>query len=712
MLSANQLNNSKNYINRELSWLEFNDRVLKEAKDKNNPLLERLKFLAIVSSNLDEFFMVRVASLKDQVNAGYTKEDPSGLTPKNQLKEISARTHRLINEAYNTFGRSLIPSLRKKGFILLDKGRISSEDYEFLRKYYYSNIYPVLTPIAVDASRPFPLILNKSLNIALLIKDEAELLFATVQVPSVLKRVIELPMKEENRRFILLEEVVALFIKELFKGKRVMFAYPYRITRNGDLTIEEEEAEDLLIEIEKSLKKRKWGEVVRLEIDGGADELLISTLKEVLEIHDKDIYRIRGPLDLSFLMDFHNLEGYHELRYPPFKPQLSELLLNSNKSIFDIIKEGDLFLHLPYDSFQPVVEFIKAAAQDPDVLAIKQTLYRVSGDSPVVKALVEAAERGKQVTVLVELRARFDEEVNIQWAKKMEKAGCHVLYGLKTLKTHAKISLVVRREAKGLWRYVHLSTGNYNDITARTYTDMGIFTCRREYGIDASAIFNHLSGLSEVPSLYKLNIAPHNLRSRIYQLIDREILNAKAGEEARIIIKVNSLVDEDIINKLYEASTAGVKVELIVRGICCLRPGIEGLSDNIKVRSIVGRYLEHSRIFYFHNNSDGEVFLSSADLMPRNLDRRVELFFPIEDTEIKERIVFILGIELRDTMKARRLNSDGSYSRVDKRGREKIDSQQYFMSLALEKWRAMCRFKNNLPVEYIINPINIHQNYN
>ncbi|KAB3531785.1 RNA degradosome polyphosphate kinase [Alkaliphilus serpentinus] len=693
---------SENYINRELSWLEFNDRVLKEAKDKNNPLFERLKFLSIVSSNLDEFFMVRVASLKDQVHAGYHKKDPSGLTPKEQLRDISIRTHKLVAEAYNTYSRSLIPKLRKKGILLLDKRSLTLEDGDYLKNYYYKYIYPVLTPMAVDSSRPFPLILNKSLNIGVLVKDSDQLLFATVQVPSVLDRIIEIPSKGEGKKFILLEEVITLFIKELFIGKRIIFAYPYRITRNTDLPIEEEEAEDLLIEIEKSLKKRKWGEAVRLEIDGAADELLIDILKNALEIHDKDIYRIRGPIDLTFMEHFYSLEGYEGLKYKPFKPQLIDALLSTNKSIFERIKEGDIFLHLPYDSFQPVVEFVKEASKDPDVLAIKQTLYRVSGDSPIVKALVEAAERGKQVTVVVELRARFDEEVNIQWAKKMEKAGCHVLYGFKNLKTHAKITLVVRREKEGICRYVHLSTGNYNDITARLYTDVGIFTAKREYGVDASKIFNFLSGFSEVPHLKKLNMAPYDLRQKLYEMIAREISFAEKGLKAKVIIKVNSLVDEEMIDKLYQASTAGVEIELIVRGICCLRPGIENLSGNIRVRSIVGRFLEHSRIFYFYNNGKEEVYFSSADLMPRNLNRRIELLFPVDSSIIKEKIIGILDIELRDTMKARLLNSDGSYKRVDKRGKEKMDSQQHFMNLAIAQGKAMCRFQNNLPLEECI----------
>ncbi|AOT71036.1 RNA degradosome polyphosphate kinase [Geosporobacter ferrireducens] len=679
---------SEYFINRELSWLEFNDRVLEEARDRKNPLFERLKFLSIVSSNLDEFFMIRVASLKDQVNAGFNRADPSGLTPKHQLKRISIRTHRMVDEQYTSFNRALMPGLKRNGIHILYREDLNGEQRTYLQGFFLEMIYPVLTPMAVDSSRPFPLILNKSLNIGTLIKDkesEEGYIFATVQVPSVLPRLIELPSEEVKKRcFVLLEEVIVMNIDKLFQGKDVICAYPYRITRNADLSIEEEEAEDLLIEIEKSLKMRKWGATIRLEVDDKMAGRLVELLKSELEIHHGDIYYINGPLDLTFLMKIYSFEDYGHLKYPENDPQIPGDLLGE-EDIFGAINKRDILLHHPYESFDPVVAFVKHAAQDPKVLAIKQTLYRVSGDSPIVKALEDAAERGKQVTVLVEVKARFDEENNIQWAKRLEKAGCHVIYGLVGLKTHCKIILVVRQEESGIKRYVHLGTGNYNDITAKFYTDIGMFTCSEYFGADVSAVFNMLSGYSEPPGWYKIETAPKGLRNRFLEMIDQESQICLSEGKGRIIAKMNSLVDKEIISALYRASAAGVKIDLAVRGICCLRTGIEGVSDNISVRSIVGRFLEHSRVFYFYNGGREDVYLSSADWMPRNLDRRVELLFPIEEKAMKDRLIAILQIILEDNVKARLLDVDGKYKKIDLRGKKHRHSQNEFCHIAHER---------------------------
>ncbi|MTI65242.1 MAG: RNA degradosome polyphosphate kinase [Firmicutes bacterium] len=671
-------NNSEYFINRELSWLEFNDRVLNESIDDDNPLFERLKFLAIVSSNLDEFFSVRVASLKDQVNAGYDKEDPAGLTPKRQLKEISKRAHTMVNEEYVYLNR-LLPELRENNIKILKINELVKEDILYLEKYFQREVYPVLTPMAVDSSRPFPLILNKSLNIGLLLEDEQEEgnIFATVQIPAILPRLVKLKNKDGNERFILLEDVVNIFIDKLFLGKNVLCSYPYRITRNADLTIHEEEAEDLLIEIEKSIKKRKWGEAIRLEVDNNMDDRLVEVLRKALEIHRGEIYYIDGPIDLTFIFKLVSKNTKKKLTYNKFMAHTPKYLTKT-KDIFKEITKGDILLHHPYESFKPVVDFIKKSAHDENVLAIKQTLYRVSGDSPIVNALAKAAELGKQVTVLVELKARFDEENNIIWAKRLEKAGCHVIYGLLGLKTHSKITLVVRKEEDRIKRYVHLSTGNYNDITAKLYTDIGLFTCNEYFGADASKVFNMLSGYSEPPELYRFYVAPLNLRERFYELIENEIENAKKGRKALIIAKMNSLVDPDIIKMLYKASSNGVRIELIVRGICCLRPGITNISDNITVRSIVGRFLEHSRIYYFYNDGREDIYLSSADWMPRNLNRRVELLFPIEDRKVKKRIIDIFSITLNDTVKTRIQKPDGKYKRVESE-RFTLNSQEFFM---------------------------------
>ena len=679
---------SEYFVNRELSWLKFDERVLSEARDKNLPLFDRLKFLSITASNLDEFFMVRVASLKDQVHAGYQKTDIAGMTAKEQLKEISVQTHELVHVQYNTFNRAILPALEKAGLHLLTgHEELTEKQKEFVDSYFEDNVYPVLTPMAMDSSRPFPLIRNKTLNIGALItkkdKKKGELLFATVQVPSVLPRVITIPSGREGTvSVILLEEIIERNIDKLFLSYDVVCAHPYRIMRNADLTIDEDEAEDLLVEIQKQLKKRQWGEVIRLEAEEKMDKRLLKILKTEFEIKDEDIFEISGPLDLTMLMKVYGLEGFDQYKTPRYTPAPVPAFCN-DQDIFSVIREGDVFLHHPYMSFDPVVNFVRQAARDPEVLAIKQTLYRVSGNSPIIAALAQAAENGKQVSVLVELKARFDEENNIVWAKKLEQAGCHVIYGLVGLKTHSKIALVVRREEDGIRRYVHLGTGNYNDSTAKLYTDCGIFTCNERIGEDATAVFNMLSGYSEPLSWNELSLAPLWLRGKFMRLIQRETKNAKAGRPAQIYAKMNSLCDAGIIAALYEASAAGVKIKLVVRGICCLKVGIPGVSENIEVRSIVGNFLEHSRIFAFWNDGDEEIYMGSADWMPRNLDRRVEILFPVLDDKLKKEVKHILKVELSDNMKAHVLKSDGNYEKIDKRGKVLVNSQAQFCEEAL-----------------------------
>ncbi len=675
----------KLYTNRELSWLMFNQRILCEARDKSIPLFERLKFLSITSSNLDEFFMVRVASLKDMVNAGYEKPDIAGMTPTKQLTVLDEEIHKLVSMQYSTYNRSLLPLLSQNGLQMIKHHeQLGKQDGQFIDKYFEENIYPVLTPMAVDSSRPFPLVRNKSLNIAALVqkKGEEELEFATVQVPSVLPRIILLPKEGDSQKVILLEEVIERNIQKLFLNYDIVCAHPFRIMRNADLTIDEDEAEDLLKEIEKQLKKRQWGEVIRLEVEDGVDKRLLKILKKELGISTQGIYEIDGPLDLTFLMKAYGLEGFEHLKEPKYEPQQVPGL-PAGCDIFEEIRKGDLLLHHPYQTFAPVVDFIRQAAKDPEVLAIKQTLYRVSGNSPIIAALAEAAENGKQVTVLVELKARFDEENNIVWAKKLEKAGCHVIYGLVGLKTHSKITLVVRREEDGIRRYVHLGTGNYNDATAKLYTDIGLFTCSELIGEDATAVFNMLSGYSEPLFWNKLALAPLWLKDKFLYLIEREKNYAKEGKQARIIAKMNSLCDKDVITALYEASAAGVKIDLIVRGICCLKVGIPGVSENITVRSIVGNFLEHSRIFYFENDENSEIYCGSADWMPRNLERRVEILFPVERPELKERIMHILQYQLQDNLKSHILQADGTYEKVDKRGKTLFGSQAAFCEEAV-----------------------------
>ena len=684
------------YENRELSWLKFDARVLNEAKDKSIPLLERLKFVSITSSNLDEFFMVRVASLKDMVHADYRKRDIAGMTASEQLDRINTATRKLVESQYNTYNRSLVPLMAANGIHIIEKyEELTAEQAAYVDRYFEEDVYPVLTPMAVDASRPFPLIRNKTLNIAALLsskkdekhKDAVE--FATVQVPGVLPRLVPIPAdtsedsgEVEGRTFILLEQIIEKNIDKLFLNYHVLCAHPYRVMRNADLPIDEDEAADLLKEIQKQLKKRQWGEVIRLEVEASVDKKLLRFLKDELKVAEEDIFQISGPIDLTFLMKMYGLSGCDSLRYEPYKPQRVPEI-EPGEDIFEAIRGGDILLHHPYETFDPVVDFIRQAASDPDVLAIKQTLYRVSGNSPIIASLAQAAENGKQVSVLVELKARFDEENNIVWAKKLEQAGCHVIYGLVGLKTHSKIALVVRREEDGIRRYVHLGTGNYNDSTAKLYTDCGIFTCNEAIGEDATAVFNMLSGYSEPLSWNELVLAPIWLRTRFMRLIARETKHAREGKPAKIVAKMNSLCDEGIIAALYEASAAGVEIELIVRGICCLKVGIPGISENIHVRSIVGNFLEHSRIFFFLNDGEEKLYMGSADWMPRNLDRRVEILFPVLDDTLKEKVKHILDVELADNTKAHVLKPDGEYEKIDRRGKVLVNSQKQFCEEAV-----------------------------
>lgn len=684
------------YYNRELSWVAFDHRVLGEAMDESIPLFERLKFLSITASNLDEFFMVRVASLKDMVNAGYIKEDIAGMIPYVQLEAVNKATHELVDKQYSVY-RSLLPLLAKNGLHVIERHEdLEQADKIFVDRYFQENVYPVLTPMAVDSSRPFPLIRNKSLNLGALVSkkseetglirkhlfsrksgSEKEYEFATVQIPSVIPRIVQLPQKDGVKRVILLEQIVERNMDKLFLNYDIECVFPFRIMRNADLSIEEEEAADLLKEIEKQLKMRQWGQAIRLEVEDGMDSRLLSIIQKELMIEEHDIYDIQGPLDLTFLMKMYGLDGFEHLKNKPYTPQPVDGI-SAETDLFDAIRERDILLHHPYETFAPVVDFIKQAAKDPNVLAIKQTLYRVSGNSPIIAALAQAAENGKQVSVLVELKARFDEENNIIWAKKLEKAGCHVIYGLVGLKTHCKITLVVRKEEEGIRRYVHLGTGNYNDQTAKLYTDLGLLTCNEAIGEDATAVFNMLSGYSEPVGWNHLALAPLWLKDKFLSLIAREKEHAKNNRPAKIIAKMNSLCDQDVIQALYEAAAEGVKIELIVRGICCLRTGVPGTNGNIRVRSIVGNFLEHARIFYFENAGKAELYLGSADWMPRNLERRVEILFPILEPELKDKVWHVLETQLNDTEKAQFLQPDCTYEKVDRSGKALYNAQEEF----------------------------------
>lgn len=668
--------NPEYFFNRELSWLKFNRRVLGEADVKSKPLLERLKFVAITSSNLDEFFMIRVAGLKHQLDSGVNKVDAAGLSVRQQLVCIAEDSHELVKMAYR-FLKNILSELEEAGVCFCDGNRLNERAREWIANFFNNTIFPVITPMAVDAGHPFPFLANRSLNLAVLLcRDQGDDHAAVIQVPAVLPRIVEVPGDGDKRQFVFLEDIIKHHCDRLFHGYTIKDVVPFRITRNADLSIDEEDAQDLLAEVEKSLRQRKRGQAVRLEIGKTSNRSLKELLVHNLNIGEQDTYEIAGPLDATCFFKFSDIAGLDHLRHTPITSQPPRELADTS-NLFEVIRERDILLHHPYESFQPVTEFVLQAALDPKVLAIKQTLYRVSGNSPIVRALAQAAENGKQVTVLVELKARFDEENNILWAKRLEEAGCHVIYGLVGLKTHAKMILVVRQEQDGIKRYVHMGTGNYNDATAKMYTDLGLFTANEQFGADASAFFNVLSGYSDPPVWNKIVVAPLGLREKIKDLIDREIEFAKAGAGGRIIAKMNSLVDKDIVLKLYEASCYGVKIDLIVRGICALRPGVPDVSQTITVRSIVGRFLEHHRIFYFGNGGDERIFLSSADWMPRNLNERVELFFPIEDPDHIERVKNILATTLADNQKAYIMKKDGTYRRVDKRGKA-VNSQMAF----------------------------------
>lgn len=691
------LNKPEYFYNRELSWLKFNLRVLKEAMFKNAPLLERLKFIAISASNLDEFFMVRVAGLWNSLDNGVDKVDAAGLSVKEQLEAIAESAHEQIR-TQTKYLMALIGEMDAVGLHFRRVENLTDLGKDWLEEYYREIIYPVLTPMAVDASRPFPFLANKTQNLAVeLIKSDGEHSMGLIQVPSVLDRILEIP-PEERRTFVFLEDIIASHCQDLFKGCQILDVVPFRVTRDSDLDLEEEDSVDLLKEVEESLRKRKRGAAVRLEIFKTNNNRIKKFLEENLDVSDLEIYEINGPLDPTCFFKFTGLKGMWPWLHEPFVPQ-RPLELPDDSDLFAAIRQNDILLHHPYESFDPVVKLVSDAADDPKVLAIKQTLYRVSGNSPIVAALARAAENGKQVTVLVELKARFDEENNILWARRLEKAGCHVIYGLVGLKTHAKIILIVRKEDNGIKRYVHLGTGNYNDSTAKLYTDLGLMTANDEFGIDASAFFNLLSGYGEPPVWNKLVMAPLGLREKIYSLINNEINMVNMGKEGHIIAKMNSLIDYPVIQKLYEASAAGVHIDLIVRGICGLRTGIEGISDNITVRSIVGRQLEHSRIFWFANGGEEQLYLSSADWMPRNLNDRVELFFPVETEEHIRRIKALLDLYLRDNVGAHMMQSNGTYRRVHNK-LEPVSAQATLYEMA-----QLAVTSDKLPMEQRLQPV-------
>jgi polyphosphate kinase len=657
------------YINRELSWLAFNDRVLAEARNATIPLLERLKFLSISSSNLDEFFMVRVAGLKQQLTGGVTELPADGMLPTESLAAISERAHLMVQEQGRIWQRELLPLLAANGLFVLERTQLSPEQKQAAKAHFQSSVFPALTPLAIDPGHPFPHLRNKSLNLAVSLRRESrrrkkeastEMALAVVQVPSVLPRLVPLP-SQAGHAFLLLEELIAAHVGELFPGYTVDQSAAFRLTRNWDLNVDEEESEDLLASIQQELRRRDRGTAVRLEIDADAKGDLEAQLTAALKLAPQDVYRVAGPMQLSDLNALADMDPRPENRVEAFQPA-TPLVLRDVESMFDIVAKRDILLHHPYESFDPVVRFLEEAADDPNVLAIKQTLYRTTGDSPIGRALVRASENGKQVAVLVELKARLDEANNIAWARRMEENGVHVVYGLIGLKTHCKVTLVVRREGNGIRRYVHLGTGNYNPVTARQYTDLSLFTARQEIADDATALFNLLTGYSNPPQWKRLAVAPMNLHQRVLGLIDEQTQRARKGEPARILAKLNALVDPATIKALYGASQAGVEIDLLVRGICCLKPGIPGVSEHIRVTSVVDRFLEHSRVFAFGVGDKTDVFLSSADWMPRNFQRRIETMFPVEDPALKARLLDeVLGIGFKDNVKARQLTSDGTY---------------------------------------------------
>jgi polyphosphate kinase len=679
----------EHYLNRELSWLEFNARVLEEAADPTNPALERIKFLSIVSSNLDEFFEIRVAGLQEQLYAGLEPQDfpADGRAPAEQLARIDQRVHRLVRDQYQLLHHELIAQLGAGGIEWVRLDELTPPERAFVDELFTNSVYPVLTPLAIDPGHPFPHVHNKSLNVALLVErqraSQLQELFAVVQVPAVLDRVVLLPGTSDRARFVLLEDIIAAHLGTLFGGFHVLGHTVFRVTRNTDLTIDEDDAEDLLQTIEEHLRQRMRGDAVRLEISDTADERFVQMLVTALDLQGRDVYRVAGPVDLTGFMALHRLDGFRTLKEEPLIPGLPQAF-PPGADVFEIIRAHDVLVHHPFESFSSVVNFIERAADDPQVLAIKQTLYRTSGGSPIIRALERAAQNGKQVTALVELKARFDEENNIVWARSLEHAGVHVVYGVVGLKTHCKAALVVRREPEGIRRYVHLSTGNYNPTTARMYTDLGLFTAKPEFGEDASELFNLLTGYSQGRRWRKFLVAPIGLLEQVVELIGREGRNAELGRPARIIVKMNALVEPSVIDALYRAAQRGVEIDLIVRGTCCLRPGIPGMSENIRVISIVDRFLEHSRIFYFENGGDPDVFLGSADWMPRNFFRRIELMFPVEDPRLKTRLTReLLPVMLKENVKARQLTADGSYVRLaPAQGQDPIRSQILFQTLA------------------------------
>ncbi len=688
------LDSPKIFINRELSTLQFINRILEEAKDENNPELERAKFLAFVGSNLDEFFMVRVAGLKKQVDAGVQDVPPDGLTPAEQLAEIRKIASAMMKDASEYFRNSLIPALKNVGIFLLNYAELNKQQKENIENYYRDVIFPVLTPLAFDPGHPFPHISNLSLNLAVLLRDKKGVNhFARIKVPNTLPRLV--PIKRSsggvrkdgtvpyNHYFVWLEQVISENLASLFPGMEVIEAFPFRVIRDADMAIQELEAADLLESMEQTVRQRRFGSVVLITINENMSPRIQEILMENLEIERNEIYTIEGPMGYTDLWSLHSIDRY-DIKDQPFKPATPKILRDiDDGDIFSAIRERDILLHHPYDSFTPVIQFLKSAANDPDVLAIKMTLYRVGSKPPVVDALLEAAENGKQVAVLVELKARFDEESNIGWARTLEREGVHVVYGLLGLKTHSKIAMVIRKEGEGIRRYLHLATGNYNAITAQTYEDIGMFTCDEDLGTDATDLFNYLTGYSSKKEYLKLLVAPINLRQRMELLIQREIEIQKSGGHGHLIFKINSIVDRRMIQQLYRASQAGVRVDLFVRGICCLRPGIAGVSDNIQVTSIVGRFLEHSRIYYFRNGGNEEILLGSADLMPRNIDRRVEVLFPVQDKRMIEHIRDnILHFYSKANVKARRMLPDGSYVHLKPdKDDEALSIQQWFINV-------------------------------
>jgi polyphosphate kinase len=679
------------YINRDLSWLEFNRRVLEEAQDPTTPLVERLKFLSIVSTNLDEFMSVRVAGIQEQWKVGYNKKDFSGYTPSGLLKRIVKRTTKLVADQYKSY-RELLRQAAREGIHFLDYDDLNVTQKKNADQYYHEIIFPVLTPMAVDQSRPFPLVHNHGLYLSVVLRKEDEAdaedpYFSIVQVPSILSRFIELPRRNNSKKqeFILLEQVISQHIHTLFSGYIPLAVHQFRVTRNADLPLNEEGAEDLLEQIEKELRRRRWGVPIRLEVERGIHPYALEMLTEEFEIDDR-IFEIDGPLDLSYLMKFtESLTKVDHLRHKRIEP-VYPAPLTDHSDFFEVLRQQDVLVFHPYESFEAILDFIDQAANDANVLAIKMTLYRVSGNSSLIRSLMQAAEAGKQVTVVVELKARFDEERNIAWAKELEKAGCHVVYGLAGLKTHAKITLVVRQEHGILERYVHVGTGNYNENTARHYTDLGLFTANPEIGEDASVLFNEITGYSSPREWRQVAVAPTGLQDKLCELIRREIAWAAKGKPSRIIAKINSLSSQLLVDELYTASQAGVKIELIVRGICCLRPGVPGLSENISVISIVDRYLEHTRLFYFENGGKPDVWLSSADWMTRNLTRRIELMCPVLDPSLKQYVIQILRGSLRDNVKARRLTDKAIYERTTIEGETPYRSQFAFNDI--HSWKS------------------------